>query len=134
MEIIYSIAIPFIIEIEENNYEALKNNLLNQFQEMMIMLNIKNKTEKILNICQNFFKEGEITEDYIENVKQFCLDKKDKDYKEIFELDIDVNSIIFYLKKLIGKEDISWLENGEEKERFSLTTLLYFYQNELESK
>ena len=134
MEIIYSIAIPFIIEIEENNYEALKSNLINQFQEMMIMLNIKNKTEKILNICQDYFKEAEITEDYIKNVKQFCLDKKDKDYKDIIELDIDVNSIIFYLKKLIGKGDISWLENEEEKERFSLTTLLYFYQNKLESK
>ena len=134
MEIIYSIAIPFIIEIEENNYEALKSNLINQFQEMMIMLNIKNKTEKILNICQDYFKEAEITEDYIKNVKQFCLDKKDKDYKDIIELDIDVNSIIFYLKKLIGKENISWLENDEEKERFSLTTLLYFYQNKLESK
>ena len=57
MEIIYSIAIPFIIEIEENNYEILKNNLINQFQEVMIMLNIKVKTEKILNICQDYFKD-----------------------------------------------------------------------------
>ena len=56
MEIIYSIAIPFIIELEENNYEILKNNLINQFQEVMIMLNIKVKTEKILNLCQDYFK------------------------------------------------------------------------------
>ena len=46
LEIIYSIAIPFIIEIEKKNYEALTKNLINQFQEMKIALNIKNKTKK----------------------------------------------------------------------------------------
>ena len=132
LEIIYSIAIPFIIEIEKNNFEALRINLINQFQEMMIALNIKNKTKKILNICKDYFKEEKITEDYIENVKQFCRGKKDRDYQEILKLDIDIDTIIIYLKKLIGKENISWLENDQEKGRLSLNTLLYLYQNNLE--
>ena len=132
LEIIYSIAIPFIIELEENNYEILKNNLINQFQEVMIMLNIKVKTEKILNICQDYFKEEESTEDYITKIKKICLDKKDNDYKGLQELDIDIDSIIFYLKKLIGKENNYLIKKDIKKEKFSLKTLLYFYQNELE--
>ena len=99
---------------------------------MMIALNVKNKTKKILNICQDYFKEEKINEDYIKNVKQFCRDKKDKDYQEILKLDIDIDTIIFYLKKLIGNENISWLENDQKKGRFSITTLLYLYQNNLE--
>ena len=84
----------------------------------MIALNVKNKTKKILNICQDYFKEEKINEDYIKNVKQFCRGKKDRDYQEILKLVIDIDTIIIYLKKLIGKENISWLENDEKKEDF----------------
>ena len=96
------------------------------------MLNIKVKTEKILNICQDYFKEEESTEDYIAKIKKICLDKKDNDYKGLQELDIDIDSIIFYLKKLIGKENNYLIKKDIKKEKFSLKTLLYFYQNELE--
>ena len=81
---------------------------------------------------QRLFQRRENSEDYIENVKQFCRGKKDRDYQEILKLDIDIDTIIIYLKKLIGKENISWLENDQEKGRLSLNTLIYLYQNNLE--
>ena len=134
IELINHMVIPFIIDIESNNYKTLKNNLIKQFKETTIMLNIKKKVGKIFNKCQDFFYEEEINEDYINNVKNFCSDKKDGDYKDISKLDINVNSVIFYINTLIGEENIYWLENDKKKGKFSLTTLLYFYQNKLEEK
>ena len=132
MEIINEIAIPFIIEIETKNYEILQNNYIKEFTETTIMENIKTKTEKIYKACEKYFKEEEINEDYIDKAKKFCSEKKNEDSNDIVNLEIDINSVIFYLKTLIGKENIMWLENDKKKERFSLNTLLYFYQNKLE--
>ena len=95
----------------------------------MIMVNVKNKTAKILELIQDYFNINEINEDYIKEVKKFCSDKKDDDYKEIINLKIDLDSLIFYLKALIGEENILWLENDKEKGKFSLPTLLYYFQN-----
>jgi hypothetical protein len=131
MEIINEIAIPFIIEIETKNYEILQNNYIKEFTETTIMENIKTKTEKIYKACEKYFKEEEINEDYIDKAKKFCSAKKNEDSNDIVNLEIDINSVIFYLKTLIGKENIMWLENDKKKERFSLNTLLYFYQNKL---
>ena len=129
MEIIHHISIPFIIQNETDNLEILKSNANNKFVETMVMMNVKNKTAKILELIQDYFNINEISEDYIKEVKKFCSDKDDDDYGEIIDLKIDFDSIIFYLKALIGEENILWLENDKEKGKFSLPTLLYYFQN-----
>ena len=129
MELINHISIPFIINIETKNIEILKSNLINKFQETMILLNIKNKTKKIFQIIQEYLNQDEIDEDYISEVKKFCLEKKDDNYNDIVQLKINLNSVIFYFDTLIGSENISWLKNDKEKGKFSYNTLLYYYQN-----
>ena len=129
MELINHISIPFIINIEKKNIEILKSNLINKFQETMILLNIKNKTKKIFQIIQEYLNQDEIDEDYISEVKKFCLEKKDDNYNDIVQLKININSVIFYFDTLIGSENISWLKNDKEKGKFSYNTLLYYYQN-----
>ena len=129
MEIIYHISIPFIVENEKENLKLLKENIINKFEETMILVNVKNKTVKILDLIQDYFNDDEINENYIEIVKKLCTDKKDEDYNEISNLKIDLDSVIFYLKTLIGEENIFCLENDKEKEKFSLSTLLYYFQN-----
>ena len=93
------------------------------------MININNKTQKIISIVQEFFNEGENNEDYIHNVKVFCLGKKDGNYNDIINLEIDIDTVILFLKILIGNQHISWLDNDKEKGKLSLQTLLYYYQN-----
>ena len=129
MELINHISIPFIINIETKNIEILKSNLINKFQETMILLNIKNKTKKIFQIIEEYLNQDEIDEDYISEVKKFCLEKKDDNYNDIVQLKINLNSVIFYFDTLIGSENISWLKNDKEKGKFSYNTLLYYYQN-----
>ena len=129
MEIINYIAIPFIIDIEKNNNKILKENLIKKFQERMILMNIKKKTKKIFKIIKKNFEKDDEQEDYISEVKKSISEKKDEDYKDIIELDIDINSVIFYLKTLNGKENISWLNSDKEKGKLSYNSLLYYYQN-----
>ena len=129
-EIINLIAIPFIIDNETNNLKILKSNLINEFQESMAMVNIKSKAQKIFERINDYFKKDEITEDYIESAKKFCLaqtDKNDEEYNKIINLKISINSVIFYLEKLLGEENIYCIDN--DKKKFSLPTLLYYFQN-----
>ena len=129
MELINHISIPFIISIERKNLEILKSNLINKFQEEMILLNIKNKTKKIFQLIEKYFNQDEIDENYISKVQKFCSEKKDDNYNDIIQLKININSVIYFIENLIGSEDISWLKNDKEKGRFSYDTLLYYYQN-----
>ena len=129
MELINHISIPFIISIERKNLEILKSNLINKFQEEMILLNIKNKTKKIFQLIEKYFNQDEINENYISEVQKFCSEKKDDNYNDIIQLKININSVIYFIENLIGSEDISWLKNDKEKGRFSYDTLLYYYQN-----
>ena len=129
MELINHISIPFIISIENKNIEILKSNLINKFQEEMILLNIKNKAKKIFQLIEKYFNQDEIDENYILEVKKFCSEKKDDNYDDIIQLKININSVIYFIETLIGSEDISWLKNDKEKGQFSYNTLLYYYQN-----
>ena len=54
---------------------------------------------------------------------------KNKDYKDLIKLEIDEETIIHYMKQLIGKEIIQWLKKSEKTEKFSLNSMLFFYQN-----
>ena len=67
--------------------------------------------------------------DYIKEVKKYCENQKDKDYKDLIKLEIDEETIIYYMKQLIGKEIIQWLKKSEKTEQFSLNSMLFFYQN-----
>ncbi len=88
MELINHISIPFIISIERKNLEILKSNLINKFQEEMILLNIKNKTKKIFQLIEKYFNQDKIDENYISEVQKFCSEKKDDNYDDIIQLKI----------------------------------------------
>ena len=129
MELIYSIAIPLIIEIENNNCKILEDNIRNKFIDSIITLNVKNKMEKIYQVVENYYNKNNINENYIDEVKEFCASKKCDGYKDLIKLEINNDSLFNLLNLLIGSEKINWLERKKKKEKFSLQTLLYYYQN-----
>ena len=129
MELIYDITIPYIIKLETKNYEILKQNMLNNFEEKIVTQHVKYKTKKIYKIVESYFYKNEKEMDYIKEVKKYCENQKDKDYKDLIKLEIDEETIIHYMKQLIGKEIIQWLKKSEKTEKFSLNSMLFFYQN-----
>ena len=129
MELIYSIAIPLIIEIENNNCKILEDNIRNKFIDSIITLNVKNKMEKIYQVVENYYNKNNINENYIDEVKEFCASKKCDGYKDLIKLEINNDSLFNLLNLLIGSEKINWLERKKKKEKLSLQTLLYYYQN-----
>jgi len=131
MELIYSFAIPFIIEIESKNYNILEANLKTKFLETIVSLNVKNKIEKIYQKVENFYNENknESPENIIKEVKKFCEEKKYNGYKDLLNLQVTSESLFTCLNLLIGKEKIIWLDKNNIKQKLPLKTFLYYYQN-----
>ena len=127
--LMYYIAIPFIIQIESNNYNILINKYISQFKELEIARVMKNKMGNIYELIENYFtKNEEKVEDFINNVKNYITNKNNNDCKELLELKIEIDTLVFYLKKLIKEDKIEWLDEKDNK-KISFDALLYFHQN-----
>ena len=75
-ELIYDITIPYIIKLETKNYEILKQNMLNNFEEKIVTQQVKTKTKKIYKIVESYFYKNEKEMDYIKEVKKYCESQK----------------------------------------------------------
>lgn len=129
LELIYHIAIPFIIEIEEKNCEILKKNIFTIFKETAVNKLVENKTKLIYEMVEKNYDGKENNDDYIKKVMKFIEEQKDEDNNELLKIDIKDYDIASYLDILLGKGKIKWLKQTKNKEKISLNSILYYYQN-----
>ena len=125
MGLIYQISLPYIAKIENYNISHLLDKLKEKWKELEISLNIRKKMNKLVDLVDQFFSESYINDNYVDDLKKIYIQNKLDDYEDI--KDIDTNTVIFFLKKLIGNKSINWLDNNDES-KYSLDSLLYFYQ------
>ena len=127
--LMYYISIPFIIQIETNNYNILITKYFSQFRDLEIARVIEEKMGNIYKLIENYFTEDDNEEeDFIQNVKNYIKEKDNNDYKELLELDIDFFSLIDNINVLIKGDKIKWLDE-KENSKISFEAFLYFHQN-----
>ena len=129
--LILYLSIPFIKEIEVNNFEVNQDIFNKTVKNYILYKNIRNKFEKIYNFILGYFSSKVKNDDtnIINDVKTLMISKNAENPEildEIKYLDMTIDKVQNICEKLLGNDKIDWLNDDKD---ISLICYLYLVQN-----